>query len=132
VDKVRPPRRCGGGEGVVCPYCGTLADGSGGVCRGCGSDLEPNRTVYDPVSQAWQAGRGWRRLPRAGEPMGGFMRWSLLVTGLFFLLPALFSLVLGVTMWLTRTGSCGPLELAVSALGVAIGSSLCCQALRRR
>lgn len=132
MGKVRPPRQRGGGEGTVCPYCGIPADGSGGVCRGCGSDLEPNRTVYDPVSQAWQAGRGWRRLPRAGEPMERLVRWSLLVTGLFFLLPALFSLVLGVTMWLTRAGSCGLLELAVSALGVAVGSSLCCRALRRK
>ncbi|MGQ9512738.1 hypothetical protein [Thermodesulfitimonas sp.] len=132
MDKVKLPCRCGGGGRVVRPYCGTPADGSSGVCRGCGSDLEPNRTIYDPVSQAWQAGRGWRRLPRPGELMGGLVRWSLLVTGLFFLVPALFSLVLGLTMWFTRTGSCGPLALVVSAVGVAVGSSLCCQALRRK
>jgi len=63
--------------------------------------------------------------------MGGFVRCALFITGLFFLLPSFFGLVLGVTSWLTGASLPSPGGFVVGTLGTVVGVSVCWRAVRR-
>lgn len=118
-------------KGLVCPYCGAPNSSSADVCRACGSDLETNRVVFDPIAQSWQAGRALRQRPVPGEPLERLVRAGLFVIGLFLFLPSFLSLVLMVGGAVSGTASPGALELLMSGAGSFAGGILCCRAFFR-
>ncbi|MEW6573461.1 MAG: hypothetical protein AB1374_07500 [Bacillota bacterium] len=117
------------GRGLVCPYCGAPNSFGAGVCRACGSDLEANRVVFDPIAQYWQMGRALRRRPVPGEPLERLVRAGLFMIGLFLFLPSFFSLVLMVSEAVSGTASPGALGLLMSGGGSFVGGVLCCRAV---
>lgn len=121
-----------GEQVTVCPYCGVPNPRGKAVCTACGNDLEPNRVVFDPVSSAWQMGRGIRRRPVTGEPMGHLVRGGLLVIGLTFSMPSLFGIIKGLYGMVSGQSLVGTAEaVVISGLWALVGGVLCYRAIRR-
>jgi hypothetical protein len=116
---------------TVCPYCGVPNRCDKAICAACGNDLEPNRVVFDPISCAWQVGRGISRRPVEREPRVWLVRGGLLVIGLTFLTPSLFSIVAELRGLMSGHDSFGMQAVILSVLWALVGGILCCRALRK-